>query len=412
MAPPIAAVVFLQRQIRSSLPWSLKGSLCTALTVLLLAAPPVQAQCPFGEWANSSPWAWAIRNYLVSQEQASRVVAVVTEPVRYGRSANTGAQAMLDAVKRECEQAGERDIVAGLSQFLDEHGVSVVVLDSEDLELVNEDINRNRQDNFDRETVDKLKLNLANANYVVRLRPEVAYTVEDYTLRREFNVKSVITDTTTRLVQHIQSVPSNDSNNFVREWDLSISKPDTGDLARLENGKLHLKFLLSNDSFETACVPRSAFQLLRSQGMTKTSSAMRYINGDLASLPINDQCVEPEQSIVLTVAVEPKGARHVCTVMTTGDYGKVTGGPQEYQIDEDDEVKRALCVTLRSPPPPPQPSLGRPSGWWMQSCGCPGPPRPGDQRASEPACASGWVVLQTCSGFCAPGHPRYGYVCE
>lgn len=53
--------------------------------------------------------------------------------------------------------------------------------------------------------------------------------------------------------------------------------------------------------------------------------------------------------------------------------------------------------------------VGFPSGYGMKICGCWGPnPRP----VREPRCASGWVRVSVCSGWCAPRHPRYAYVCE
>lgn len=55
------------------------------------------------------------------------------------------------------------------------------------------------------------------------------------------------------------------------------------------------------------------------------------------------------------------------------------------------------------------PAGGLPSGFGMLVCGCWGPFPP--QVASEPRCASGSVRLNTCPGFCAPGHPAYAYVC-
>lgn len=58
--------------------------------------------------------------------------------------------------------------------------------------------------------------------------------------------------------------------------------------------------------------------------------------------------------------------------------------------------------------PPPAPA-GLPSGYGMQVCGCWGPnPAP---TALEARCSSGRVRVNICSGFCAPGHPLYAYVC-
>ncbi|MBA1289179.1 eCIS core domain-containing protein [Pseudomonas japonica] len=50
-----------------------------------------------------------------------------------------------------------------------------------------------------------------------------------------------------------------------------------------------------------------------------------------------------------------------------------------------------------------------PVGTVMQGCGCWGP-NPNAQ-VQEPRCAGGGVQLQVCGGFCAPGHPLYGYTC-
>ena len=53
---------------------------------------------------------------------------------------------------------------------------------------------------------------------------------------------------------------------------------------------------------------------------------------------------------------------------------------------------------------------GLPPGTPMLSCGCWGPsPTP---SAYEPRCSSQTVVVSVCNGFCAPGHPLYGYVCS
>jgi hypothetical protein len=54
--------------------------------------------------------------------------------------------------------------------------------------------------------------------------------------------------------------------------------------------------------------------------------------------------------------------------------------------------------------------LGLPSGHGMRECGCWGAnPHP---TAAEPRCASGSVRVNVCPGFCAPGHPRYAWVCS
>lgn len=63
-----------------------------------------------------------------------------------------------------------------------------------------------------------------------------------------------------------------------------------------------------------------------------------------------------------------------------------------------------------SPPGIPSSSSGLPPGYGMQVCGCWGPnPSP---VAPESRCSSGNVRLNVCPGFCAPGHPRYAYVCQ
>lgn len=52
---------------------------------------------------------------------------------------------------------------------------------------------------------------------------------------------------------------------------------------------------------------------------------------------------------------------------------------------------------------------GLPSGHGMQVCGCWGP-NPASV-VPEPRCTSGHVRVNVCPGFCAPGHPRYAYIC-
>jgi hypothetical protein len=60
-------------------------------------------------------------------------------------------------------------------------------------------------------------------------------------------------------------------------------------------------------------------------------------------------------------------------------------------------------------PNPPQPA-GFPSGWGMQVCGCWGfnPAL----TAPEPRCASGWVRINICQGFCQGGGQPFAYVCQ
>jgi hypothetical protein len=67
----------------------------------------------------------------------------------------------------------------------------------------------------------------------------------------------------------------------------------------------------------------------------------------------------------------------------------------------------SLVPTSASPVPV---SQGLPSGTGMQVCACWGP-NPA-QIASEPRCATGAVRVAACGGWCAPGQPIYGYVCQ
>lgn len=69
----------------------------------------------------------------------------------------------------------------------------------------------------------------------------------------------------------------------------------------------------------------------------------------------------------------------------------------------------APTIVVVQPSSPAAASTSLPSGHGMQVCGCWGPnPAP---TAPEPRCASGSVRVSVCEGFCAPGHPRYAYVC-
>ena len=68
--------------------------------------------------------------------------------------------------------------------------------------------------------------------------------------------------------------------------------------------------------------------------------------------------------------------------------------------------------TTSQPPLPSPPSIatsGFPPGYGMKVCGCWGPNPPPTEVESR--CASGRVRTNACSGFCAPGHPVYAYVC-
>jgi hypothetical protein len=54
-------------------------------------------------------------------------------------------------------------------------------------------------------------------------------------------------------------------------------------------------------------------------------------------------------------------------------------------------------------------SIGYPSGYGLKGCGCWGPNPP--PTALESRCESGYVRVNVCPGFCAPGQPVYAYVC-
>jgi len=99
-------------------------------------------------------------------------------------------------------------------------------------------------------------------------------------------------------------------------------------------------------------------------------------------------------------------------------YARDSGAVENeaYAVGNNFNAWRAAHPQRNSPAPwpsqrfnPPQ-SAGLSSGWGMQACGCWGfNPRP---TAPEPRCASGWVRINACSGFCPGGGRPFAYVCQ
>lgn len=94
-------------------------------------------------------------------------------------------------------------------------------------------------------------------------------------------------------------------------------------------------------------------------------------------------------------------------------YARNAGSVEEYAyaVQNNFWSWNANRRTPQSVPSVPVPAAanGFPSGTGMLACGCWGPnPNP---YADEQRCMSRRVRVATCAGWCAPGHPLYGYVC-
>ncbi len=90
------------------------------------------------------------------------------------------------------------------------------------------------------------------------------------------------------------------------------------------------------------------------------------------------------------------------TIMQNVSQGPIMQGPYPSGMERATYI--AKCARIKIKPP------GFPSGHGMQRCGCWGPNPP--SLAYEAKCASKKVRINICQGMCAPGHPRYAYVCK